>query len=57
MNAIRISSTETARPFSIASLPGAKENVIISGSLSKTFAMTGWRMGYTLAPQPLIATR
>ncbi|MFZ0214154.1 MAG: pyridoxal phosphate-dependent aminotransferase [Candidatus Acidiferrales bacterium] len=42
-----------ARPFSIASLPGAKENVIISGSLSKTFAMTGWRMGYTLAPQAI----
>lgn len=42
-----------ARPFSIASLPGAKEHVIISASLSKTFAMTGWRMGYTLAPQPI----
>jgi aspartate aminotransferase len=42
-----------ARPFSIASLPGAKDHVIISGSLSKTFAMTGWRMGYTLAPQPV----
>lgn len=39
-----------AKPFSIASLPGAKEHVIISASLSKTFAMTGWRMGYTLAP-------
>lgn len=42
-----------AKPFSIASLPGAKEHVIISASLSKTFAMTGWRMGYTLAPQEL----
>ncbi len=42
-----------ARPFSIASLPGAKEHIIISASLSKTFAMTGWRMGYTLAPQPI----
>lgn len=42
-----------AKPFSIASLPGAKDHVIISGSLSKTFAMTGWRMGYTLAPQQL----
>jgi aspartate aminotransferase len=42
-----------ARPFSIASLPDAKDHVIISGSLSKTFAMTGWRMGYTLAPQPV----
>lgn len=40
----------SAKPFSIASLPGAKDHVIISASLSKTFAMTGWRMGYTLAP-------
>lgn len=40
----------SAKPFSIASLPGAKDRVIVSASLSKTFAMTGWRMGYTLAP-------
>jgi aspartate aminotransferase len=43
-----------AKPFSVASLPGAKDRVIIAGSLSKTFAMTGWRIGYTLAPAPLI---
>jgi aspartate aminotransferase len=43
-----------AKPFSIASIPGAKEHVIIAGSLSKTFAMTGWRIGYALAPKPLI---
>src|SRR5215469_894659 len=43
----------SAKPFSIASLPGAKDHVIISASLSKTFAMTGWRMGYTLAPQEI----
>jgi len=43
-----------ARPFSIASLPGAKERLIVAGSLSKTFAMTGWRMGYALAPQALV---
>lgn len=41
-------------PFSIASLPGAKDNVIVIGSLSKTFAMTGWRVGFTLGPKPLI---
>jgi aspartate aminotransferase len=44
-----------AKPFSIASVPGSKTGVIIVGSLSKTFAMTGWRVGYVLAPQPLIA--
>ncbi len=41
-------------PFSIASLPGAKDNVVVVGSLSKTFAMTGWRVGFTLGPKPLI---
>jgi len=43
-----------AKPFSIASVPGAKEHTIIAGSFSKTFAMTGWRMGYVLAPKPLV---
>lgn len=37
-------------PFSIASLPDAKDNVLVAGSLSKTYAMTGWRMGFILAP-------
>jgi aspartate aminotransferase len=43
-----------AKPFSIASVAGAKEHTIIAGSFSKTFAMTGWRMGYVLAPKPLV---
>jgi aspartate aminotransferase len=37
-------------PFSVASLPGAKESVLVAGSLSKTYAMTGWRIGFGLAP-------
>jgi aspartate aminotransferase len=45
---------EPHKPYSIASVPGSKENVIIIGSVSKTFAMTGWRIGYTLAPAALI---
>jgi aspartate aminotransferase len=44
-----------ARPYSIASVTNSKSSVIIIGSMSKTFAMTGWRVGYALAPQPLIA--
>lgn len=44
-----------AKPFSVASIPDSKGRLIVAGSLSKTFAMTGWRVGYTLAPQPLIA--
>jgi len=39
------------KPFSVASLPDSKNHVIIIGSMSKTFAMTGWRLGYTLAPR------
>jgi len=41
-------------PFSIASMSGAKEHVAVAGSLSKTYAMTGWRIGFALAPKPLI---
>lgn len=43
-----------SEPFSVAALPGAKETVIVAGSLSKTYAMTGWRIGFALAPAPLI---
>ena len=43
------------KPFSLASLPGTKPNILVVGSLSKTFAMTGWRIGYALAPEPLIS--
>jgi aspartate aminotransferase len=45
---------EPHKPFSIASAPDSKDHVIIIGSMSKTFAMTGWRIGYTLAPEALI---
>ncbi len=42
------------KPFSIASEPGAKDYVVVAGSLSKTYAMTGWRVGFALAPTPII---
>ena len=41
-------------PYSIASDPGAKETVVVAGSLSKTYAMTGWRIGFALAPAEII---
>ena len=41
-------------PFSIAAMPGAKETVVVAGSLSKTYAMTGWRIGFALAPARII---
>jgi len=45
----------SGEPFSIAAEPGAKENVIIVGSLSKTYSMTGWRIGFGLGPKEVIA--
>ena len=42
-------------PFSIAAAENARKNVVIAGSLSKTFAMTGWRLGYLLGPAALIS--
>jgi aspartate/methionine/tyrosine aminotransferase len=38
---------------SIASLPGMAERTIIADGFSKTYAMTGWRLGYGLMPRPL----
>jgi aspartate aminotransferase/aminotransferase len=38
-----------------AALPGMKNRTVIWGSLSKTYAMTGWRIGYLAAPPELIA--
>jgi aspartate aminotransferase len=43
-----------AKPFSAASIPGPKDRLIVAGSFSKTFAMTGLRLGYLLAPKPLV---
>jgi aminotransferase len=39
---------------SIASLPGMKERTILMHGFSKAFAMTGFRLGYACAPQPII---
>ena len=35
---------------SIASLDGMRERTVVVGGFSKAYAMTGWRLGYTLAP-------
>jgi aminotransferase len=40
---------------SLAAVEGMKERSIVVESLSKTFAMTGWRIGYLLAPAQIIA--
>ena len=38
------------RHIYIASLPGMRERTISCSSLSKTYSITGWRLGYTIAP-------
>ncbi|MBQ7364818.1 MAG: aminotransferase class I/II-fold pyridoxal phosphate-dependent enzyme [Clostridia bacterium] len=38
---------------SIASIEGMRERTVIVGGFSKAYAMTGWRLGYTLAPQAI----
>jgi len=43
------------KPVSAASYTWAKEHMVILGSLSKTYSMTGWRAGYALAPKAVVA--
>jgi aspartate/methionine/tyrosine aminotransferase len=39
---------------SIASLPGMVDRTIVLDGFSKTYAMTGWRLGYAIVPEPLV---
>ncbi len=40
---------------SIASLPGMAERTVVINGFSKSFAMTGWRLGYAAAPREIIS--
>jgi aminotransferase len=42
-----------ARHVPIATLPGMKERTITINGMSKTYAVTGWRVGWAIAPAPL----
>jgi len=45
-----------ARPHrSIAQLPTVRERTVILGSLGKTFSLTGWKIGWTIAPPTITA--
>jgi aspartate aminotransferase len=44
----------TGRPFSLGSLREYKDSLLLMGSLSKTYSMTGWRLGFALAPKAVI---
>lgn len=42
-------------PVSIATLPGMRERTVVMSSLGKTFSLTGWKIGWTIAPPNLTA--
>jgi len=41
--------------LSVAAIPGMKDRTITINGFSKTYAMTGWRIGYLAVPQPMVA--
>ena len=43
------------RHVSIASIEGMRERTVLVNGFSKSYSMTGWRMGYACAPAPVIA--
>ncbi|MDK2981385.1 MAG: aspartate aminotransferase [Chloroflexota bacterium] len=43
------------KPISVAAFPEYRQRVLLVNSLSKTYAMTGWRVGYLAAPAEIIA--
>ena len=45
----------TGEIVSGGSFSDCKEHIVVLGSLSKTYAMTGWRAGFALGPKPIIA--
>src|ERR1700746_807999 len=45
----------SGREFSLGALHEHRDRIIVVGSLSKTYAMTGWRMGFALAPPAVIS--
>lgn len=50
----RLTYGEPGECISIATLPGMKERTVILNGLSKSMAMTGWRLGYIAAPAELL---
>ena len=53
-DAIYAELTYGGRHVSIASLPGMKERTVLVSGFSKTYAMTGWRLGYACGPREVI---
>jgi len=47
--------TYSGKHVSIAGLDGMKERTVLINGFSKSYAMTGWRLGYALAPQKILS--
>lgn len=45
----------TGNRFSLGGLSSDKDRLLVVGSLSKTYSMTGWRLGFAMGPKPLIS--
>jgi len=45
---------DDARHFCLATFPGMRERTLVVGSFSKTYAMTGFRVGYVYGPKELV---
>src|ERR687888_123217 len=45
----------SGKRFSVGSLRECSDRMLVVGSLSKTYAMTGWRLGYALGPAPVVS--
>ena len=45
----------SGKRFSVGSLRECRDRMLVVGSLSKTYAMTGWRLGYALGPAPVVS--
>ena len=46
--------TYTVHHVTLASLPGMKERTVLINGFSKSYAMTGWRLGYACAPKMIL---
>ena len=46
--------TYKGKPCSIIELPGMRDRTVYINGFSKAYAMTGWRLGYTCAPAPIL---
>ena len=46
--------TYKEKHVSIVSLPGMQERTVLINGFSKAYAMTGWRLGYAVAPEPIL---